>query len=104
MSSTSTVSLFSDGTTRFQYLIAALLTTRSQAEMVAALNRAERPGISKAHSAEIKVGIGMLAKHIKTKRHREAIATMLVLLFIDAKHVIPRMRRDGVLRASKYGR
>jgi hypothetical protein len=103
MSSTSTVSLFSVGTTRFQYLIAALLTTRSQAEMVAALNRAERPGISKAHSAEIKVGIGMLAKHIKTKRHREAIATMLVLLFIDAKHVIPRMRRDGVLRASKYG-
>ncbi|MCK6442017.1 hypothetical protein [Elstera cyanobacteriorum] len=84
-------------------LVAMLLATRNQAAMIASLEQAQRPIMSKALKDEIKAGIKALGGHIEAKREREATATLLVLLFIDASSVIPRLRRDGVLRASRYG-
>lgn len=89
--------------TPIEALIQMLLATRSQAEMVAALAGADRPANSKAVQSEIKVAINVLGGHIEEKRQREATATLLALLFIDATYVLKRLRRDGVLRPSRYG-
>jgi hypothetical protein len=80
-----------------------LLATRSQAGMVAALAEADRPANSKALQSEIKVAIKLLSGLIEKKQQRAATATLLVLVFIDATYVLKRLRRDGVLRPSRYG-
>ncbi|MFP5515417.1 MAG: hypothetical protein ACLGJC_20320 [Alphaproteobacteria bacterium] len=86
-----------------EYLIKALLSLHNQAAMIAFLEQAQRPIMSKALGNEIKARIKTLGGHIEAKRSREATATLLVLLFIDASYVLPRLRREGVLRASRYG-
>ncbi|MFT9180397.1 MAG: hypothetical protein ABF508_09035 [Zymomonas mobilis] len=83
-------------------LVATLLATRKQADMIAVLKRVERPVTSRQLRHELSQGIKTLAGHIDAKRHKEAKATILALLFIDANYVIPKLRRTGVLRASKY--
>mgnify|MGYP001025331562 FL=1 len=84
-------------------LIATLLATRNQADMIAKLGQTPRPAMSKAIGAEIRSAIETLGDHIEAKRRREAAATLLALLYIDAAYVVPRLRRAGVLRASRYG-
>ncbi|MFT9297698.1 MAG: hypothetical protein ABF542_06250 [Gluconobacter sp.] len=83
-------------------LVATLLATRNQADMITTLAQAPRPAMSKALRAEIRAAIKVLEDHIEAKRRREAIATLLALLYTDADHVVPRLRRAGVLRASRY--
>jgi hypothetical protein len=62
-----------------------------------------RPPATKALSAEVKAHVMVLAGHLTDGRPREAIATALAMIFLDPDHAIACMRRDGVLRASRYG-
>lgn len=88
--------------TPVEALIQVLLATRGQAAMLAVLAEADRPTNSKALESEIKVAIAELGDHIQAKRQRAATATLLALLFIDATYVLKRLRREGVLRPSRY--
>ena len=84
-------------------LVAKLQNARSQAAMSLILS-AERPyEPTKSLAAEIKAHIPILEGHLKAKRASEAIATALAMVFFDVDHAISCMRRDGVLRASRYG-
>jgi len=70
--------------------------------MVALLRAEARPLATKALSAEVKAHVSVLAEHLTGKRPREAIATALAMIFLDPDHAISCIRRDGVLRASRY--
>lgn len=84
-------------------LVGTLVAARNPGAMAAALDGAARPTSSKALRAELKAHIETLAGHLEAERRVDAIATTLAILFVDADYVIPRLRRAGVLRASKYG-
>lgn len=71
--------------------------------MIHTLTKTTRPAMSNALTAEIKIALKALGEYIAAKRQREAAATLLVLLFIDSTYVLARLRRGGVLRASRYG-
>lgn len=62
-----------------------------------------RPPASKALASEIKAHVSVLERHLDDNRPREAIATALAMIFLDADHAIACVRREGVLRASRYG-
>ena len=83
-------------------LVARLLSTKTQASMVALLRMESRPPAAKVLSAEVKAHVSILAGHLTEKRPREAIATALAMIFIDPDHAISCMRRDGVFRPSRY--
>ena len=83
-------------------LVTRLLATKSQAAMIAVLSAEPRPTPSKALAAEVKAHVPALHEHLRDGRAREAIATALAILFLDADHAIACMRREGVLRASRY--
>jgi hypothetical protein len=85
-----------------QRLIDALLEKRSPADMVSALKEFERPRSGKALEREIKAHIKELVSHLAADSKLEALATALAILFADADYAIGKLRRDGVLRASKY--
>lgn len=70
--------------------------------MVALLRTEARPPATKALSAEIKAHVAILAGHLTEERPREAIATALAMIFLDPDHAIFCIRRDGVLRSSRY--
>lgn len=70
--------------------------------MISLLRSEARPPANKALAAEIKAQVQVLEGHLVGDRPREAIATALAMIFIDADHAISRIRRDGVLRASRY--
>lgn len=84
-------------------VLASLLEQRSPAEMISALKKLDRPERSKALEREIKSLVREMAVHIKAESKREALATALAAMFADADYAIGKMRRDGALRASKYG-
>ena len=84
-------------------LIQMLLATKSETGMVAALAEADRPANPKALQSEIKRATIVLRDYIAAQQKHEATATLLALLFIDATYVLKRLRRDGVLRPSRYG-
>lgn len=79
-----------------------LLQERSPAAMLAALKTLERPQRSRALEREIKSLLADMQDHLAAARKREALATALAALFADADYAIGKMRRDGMLRASKY--
>lgn len=84
-------------------LAAALLTRRSPAGMITALKAAQRPQPSKALEKEVKALVDELPGHLEAERKPEALATALATMFADGELAISRMRRKGMLRASKYG-
>lgn len=84
-------------------LVARLLSVKTQACMVSLLRAETSPPANKALSAEVKAHVSVLAGHLTGERSREAIATALAMIFLDPDHAISCMRRDGVLRASRYG-
>ena len=86
-----------------RHVVATLLEKRSPAEMISALKTLQRPQRSKALEREIKAFIQQLGSHLEAQRKPEAMATALAILFADAEYAVAKMRRDGVLRASKYG-
>jgi len=53
-------------------------------------------------NAEIKTAIDSLSDHLQQNRHHHAVATMLALLLADADAAISKIRRQGLLRASRY--
>ena len=83
-------------------LIAQLLSARKQAAMLAILEAQAPHKQTKSLCADIKAHIPVLEGHLKANRAREAIATALAMLFLDSNHAVSCMRRDGVLRASRY--
>ncbi len=84
-------------------LVARLLAAKSQAAMVNTLRAERRPEKTKALTSEVKAHVSALAGHLRSNRSRQAIATMLAMVFLDADYAISCMRCDGVLRASRYG-
>ncbi len=84
-------------------LAAHLIAARTQAAMVALLRAEARPLRSKALASEVKAHVNVLERHLDDDRPREAIATALAMIFMDADHAIACVRREGVLRASRYG-
>lgn len=84
-------------------IVASLREKRSPAEMISALKMLERPKRSKALEREIKSLIREIGIHLEADSKQEALATALAAMFADADYAIGKMRRDGVLRASKYG-
>lgn len=84
-------------------LVARLLSVKTQASMMSLLRTEARPPATKALSVEVKAHVSVLAAHINRGRPREPIATALAMIFLDPDHAISCMRRDGVLRASRYG-
>lgn len=84
-------------------LIGRLLSVKTQASMMSSLRKEARPPATKALSAEVKAHVSVLAGHLAEKRTREAIATAMAMIFLDPDHAISCMRRNGVLRASRYG-
>lgn len=83
-------------------LIGRLLAAKTQASMVSLLRKEERPPVAKALSADIKAHVSVLAEHLDENRPREAIATAMAMIFLEPDHAISCMRRNGVLRASRY--
>lgn len=84
--------------------LAAELTSKHAPLQIAATLKAHAPFQStKALRREIKALIGELEGHLGAGRRQEAMATAMAALFADADYAISKMRRDGVLRASKYG-
>ena len=81
-------------------LISRLLSVKTQASMLSLLQREERPPATKALSADVKVHVSVLVKHLAENRAREAIATAIAMIFLEPDHAISCMRRNGVLRAS----
>lgn len=71
--------------------------------MIALLHAEARPPASKALASEVKAHVNVLERHLDGDRPREAIATALAMVFLDADHAIACVRREGVLRASRYG-
>lgn len=59
--------------------------------------------MTKALSADVKAHVSVLAKHLAENRSSEAVATAMAMIFLDPDHAISCMRRNGVLRASRYG-
>lgn len=84
-------------------LAARLIAAKSQPAMVALLRDQVRPPTSKSLASDIKAHVPLLARYLNDNRPGEAIATALAMIFLDADHAIACMRRDGVLRASRYG-
>jgi hypothetical protein len=93
----------SDGSSPVHHILCRLRKERSPAEMVAALRTLERPRRSKAVQREIKSLIRNLEGHLATGGTREAVAVALAAMFADGDYAIGKMRRGGVLRASRYG-
>lgn len=79
-----------------------LFEERSLAGMLAALKKLERPQRSRALERAIKQLLEELSDHLQVNRQREALATALAAIFANADYAIGKMRRDGLLRASKY--
>ncbi|MCF6272009.1 MAG: hypothetical protein L3J37_02295 [Rhodobacteraceae bacterium] len=83
-------------------LVSRLISVKNQAYMVSLLRKEERPLATKALSADVKAHVSVLAKHLAENRPREAIATAMAMIFLEPDHAISCMRRNGVLRASRY--
>lgn len=86
-----------------QSIVATLLAKRSPSAMTAALKQLERPHPSAALVKEVKALVDALPSHLEADRKTEALATALAASFADGDLAIGRMRRKGMLRASKYG-
>lgn len=71
--------------------------------MLSALRSELRPDATKALATEVKAHVAVLHDHLRDGRTREAIATALAMMFFDADHAIACLRREGTLRASRYG-
>lgn len=84
-------------------LAARLHSSKTQENMVKLLHKEVRPPVTKALSSEVKAHILILAEHLTRGQPSEAIATALAMVFLDPDHAISCMRREGVLRASRYG-
>ncbi|KHJ61711.1 hypothetical protein [Burkholderia glumae] len=52
---------------------------------------------------EISRALDALREHLSADRHQEAVALASVLFVCDADVAVARMRRSGMLRASRYG-
>lgn len=83
-------------------IVATLLARRSPAAMIAFLKQLERPLPSAALEKEVKALVDALPAHLEADRKSEALATALAAVFADGDIAISRMRRKGMLRASKY--
>lgn len=83
-------------------LAARLIAAKSQRAMVALLRNQVRQPTSKSLASDVKAHVQLLAKYLNDNRAGEAIATALAMMFLDADHAIACMRREGVLRASRY--
>lgn len=86
-----------------QLILARLLEESSVSGMLAALKKLERPQRSRSLEREIKQLLVALGDHITADRKLGALATALAAMFADAEYAIGKMRRNGQLRASKYG-
>ncbi|MCW3838165.1 hypothetical protein ACFQ1E_19325 [Sphingomonas canadensis] len=70
--------------------------------MIAVLEAYQPPAPSIARDQEIKSLIEELTGHLGAARREESLATAIAILRADAEYVIPRLRRSGILRSSKY--
>lgn len=86
-----------------QTIVAMLLARRSPTAMIAVLKQIQRPQPSAALQKEVKALADALPEHLQADRKSEALATVLAAVFADGDVAISRMRRKGMLRASKYG-
>lgn len=80
--------------------IAALLKHRSLPDLVQAAKTLERPMATKAVADAALKTIPTL---IGANDRKAAVATTLALILLDAERWLPRMRREGMFRASRYG-
>ena len=81
------------------YIKLLLRDKKGKDAMVALVSHTERPV---ATVDEIKEYISKLNGHFSANRRREAIATALTLVMVDADKTIASLRRSGSLRASRY--
>lgn len=70
--------------------------------MVTLLQKEQRPPVTKALSKDVKAHVSVLKKHLAENHPSEAIATAMAMILLDPDHAVSCMRRDGVLRASRY--
>lgn len=68
----------------------------------AMLQAAQLSGNVTASKADVKAALESLGESLKRDKHHESIATILALLLWDADGAISRIRREGLLRASRY--
>jgi len=64
---------------------------------------AKHVGPTTATDSDAKSAWNALRGHLMANDHRPAVATALALLWLDADDGVRRMRKDGLLRASRYG-
>ena len=80
--------------------IAVLLECKTLPNLVHAAKTVERPTATKADANAALKAIPIL---IGANDHKAAVATTLALILHDAERWLPRMRREGMFRASRYG-
>lgn len=90
-------------------LIERLLARKTKAAMVTAaqaLTTDQRParpqGSQKEFNREMKRHLKDLEKYLMADHRREAMATALALVIVDAEFTIAEVRRVGMFRASRY--
>lgn len=79
--------------------IALLLRAKALPDLVQA---ARHVGCTSGTEAEVKSAWEALRVHLAANDHRPAVATALALLWLDPDGAIRRMRKEGLLRASRY--
>lgn len=79
-----------------------LLEKSSIEGMVAALKEIQRPQPLSKQNKEISLRLKKLSDHLLNNCEKEAYALALTVIFVDADYAIGKMRRQGMLRASKY--
>jgi len=79
--------------------ISLLLRTKALPEMVEA---GRQVGPTTGTDDEVKAAWESLRRHLAANNHRQAVATALALLWLDPDDTLRRIRKDGVLRASRY--
>lgn len=79
--------------------IALLLRAKALPDLVQA---ARHVGCTSGTEAEVHSAWDALRVHLAANDHRPAVATALALLWLDSDGAIRRMRKEGLLRASRY--
>lgn len=68
----------------------------------AMLQAARKSGSVTASKDSVKAAIEYFGESLTRNKHKEAVATMLALLLWNADSAVARIRRKGLLRASRY--
>lgn len=82
-----------------QQAIDELLKFGTAANIITAAATMNRPVPLKG---EVNAKLESLQNNIRRNRHNESVATIVALMLWDADRAVSRVRREGVLRASRY--